>query len=195
MSNPFAMVSGVIKGNFVTLRPVQFNDDDYDKEYRRSNGEFIRPTMGVTTCPMCSGLIEQHIPSDADLTKPISVYCDSCEPYILIAPPPTYPFRDPISSETLTLFQVNPTALSNLDAMFSDDGVKSDEPIENSMVERRSGGLGQFIRKRHQWKKLTQKIDTELGRMLDTPGSGGDVFDIMGELMDNTPTQSEDFDQ
>lgn len=197
MSNPFAILEGTLKGEMVPLRPVQFDDDEYDKEYRRQNGELIRPTMCVTTCPMCGQLIEQNIAPSVDLSVPIPTYCDACHPYMHI--PETvvheFPFRDPISAGSVVLFDVNPTALSNIDAMFIDEDNDGKpmliEEVEDPMVERRSEGLGQFIRRRHQWKKEKQPVDQADQAFL----GGGDVFDMMGELMNNTPDQiPSDFD-
>lgn len=191
MSNPFDILFGVLKGHEVILRPVSFNDDDdYDKNYIRPNGELIRPTMAVTTCPICGQLIEQIIEPSAKLDQPIPTYCETCHPFVHVSEKLEYdfPFRDPMASNILVLFDINPTALANIDAMFIDEENEKPRLIEeiedHPMVERRSGGLGQFIRRRNQWKKIKQPEEQTTEFF-----GGGDVFDTMGELMGNTPDQ------
>ena len=187
MSNPFAILEGVLNGQSLILRPVQFDDDDYNKDYIRQNGELIRPTMAVTTCPECGSLIEQIIKPSDDLNVPIPTYCEKCFPYVYVPEviEHEFPFRDPISTSSLVLFDINPTALSNIDAMFIDEDNDEKpmliEEIEDPMVERRSEGLGQFIRRRDQWKKVKKPEEDRIDFR------GGDVFDAMGELLENTP--------
>lgn len=188
MSNPFNMIDGTIQGRPVTLRPVQFDDHEYNKDFIRANGQLIRPTMAVTTCPVCSQLVEQPIGVDVDLSKTMRVHCVTCEPAIVT---PIFPFRDPIATGILTLFKVNATALSSLNVLFApkqvvDVPAAKTPQADSDMVERRSGGLGQFIRRRDQWKKLTKAIDGQLGPVAPITTNRNDLFDLMGSMMDNT---------
>lgn len=205
MNNPFQTIQGIIKDQPVILRPVQFDDDNYDKNYRKSNGELIRPTMAVTTCPYCGGLVEQAISKSLDLSEQIKVFCPKCDPYVAPSPPKVFPFRDPIDRLVITLFDINPTAINSglfkihdepqihetsLSDLFSPSkSQKQKTPSPNStnvfndMVERRSEGLGQWMRRRDQWKKLTKAVDAHVGSLNNE--TSGDVFDSMGLLSEH----------
>lgn len=200
MSNPFDILYGIVGGYEVLLRPVKFNDTEYDKNCRRSNGELLRPTAIVTTCPMCGSLIEQEISEDVNLSQSILINCEQCTPPIINKVKEiVFPFVDPIQSCALTLFDVNSMALNTTINMFNDNpavvNILSVSNIENDLVERRSDGIGQYIRKRDLWKKTDNKVIKRFN---------GDVFDIMGELVDesnnqpdqsnNQPDQPENFD-
>jgi hypothetical protein len=175
--DPFAIIHGVIGEHETILRPVKFNDEDFDKEYRRSNGEFIVPIAAVTTCPMCGGLVEQDIPEGTDLSVPIQINCPTCAPAPVHRPDDPFPFSDPIERGVLTLFDVNPTAL-NIAVNFFDEPVDTSVVDKNDMVEVRSEGLGQFMRKRDMWDKS--------GKSKEATDPHADIFDIMGDLVDES---------
>lgn len=181
-------------GQPAVLRPVQFDTDDYDKEYRKADGQIIRPTMAVTTCPGCGQLVEQEIPLDHDLSQPVPIYCNECNPFIPVPPPPSFPFRDPIAAEAVSLFDINPMALSNISVFLDgDEEPVDDTPVESPLVERRSEGLGQFIRRRDQWKKITKAVDDQLGPEIDTEDSESlDLFEMMGQMSEHYSEPTDD---
>lgn len=183
------MINGIIKGHEVLLRPVRFDSDDYDKNYKKPNGDYIRPIVAITTCPICGGLINQNITINDDLSKQIAVNCDKCAPYVAnIVKPAIFTFKNPIKTGALSLWDINPTAMSNIcvDASFFDKkepDIKSNDADPNNIVEMRSEGLGQFLRKKDMWKKSNNS--TTIERHVD-------YFDMVGDMVNETFVKQED---
>lgn len=186
--DPFAMINGNINGNIIFLRPVSFDSSDYNKEYKKPDGSYIRPTMAQTTCPKCSCVIEQIIPFDFDFNKSINVNCVKCNPPLNNIN--LFPFEDPISNLKLNIIQINPEAAVNLQVMsitkFNQQPKEIEEcgPLDKLFKPTKPMGLGDFIRGKEAWNKLKRQIDDGLSKTKDI----FDTFSNMSEpkLSDTT---------
>jgi len=175
--SPFDMIIGQIKGQSIQLRPVRFDSDNYDKNFVKPNGEFIRPEMGVSTCPICFQLIEQELPESLNLNEVIDVYCDTCAPAGVIQK--NFPFNDPFETKELEIFDINPQALKGTILYQKPKTNPEAIVIENTDLEERDiGGIGQFVRKRNQWKKEQKPDEFE-----HFNHSNGDNHDVMGMVV------------
>lgn len=182
--NPFSLIKGTLNNQDVYLRPVQFDDSDYDKEFKKSNGDLIRPTMATTTCPKCSCVIEQIIPQDFNLINgTLKVNCLRCVPVVVN----TFPFEDPIDSMKLSIIQVNPSAIT--DVRLNKKCTKETEKQQKEEISlldklfkpEKPMGLGEFIKSKAAWNKLKQKLETSF---VDTKQ---DIFDIFASIPEEIP--------
>lgn len=173
MNSPFDMIYGELNDIPIMLRPIQFDDFEYDKEYRKSDGTYIRPTLGITTCPHCGCNIEQEIPSNYNILNPVKVKCLKCSPTAKINS--AFPFVDPISNRLINPINVNPTAFADLNIILRKKPVTQKFCTkQDDLVEKRSLGLGDFLRSRHSWKSKSD--DSIIEREVD-------IFELMGSAL------------
>lgn len=182
MNNPFDMISAVLDGEMIYLRPVQFDSSDYNKEFIKPDGSMIRPTMAVGTCPKCSSVIEHQIAEDVQLNGSLmTVVCKKCNPPPKIIP---FPFENPFDYGRLSVLHINPVG----GATIKNAGKSADEPAENvseteptenkpilEQMFKRSTGLGSFLRDKHRWN----------GGPHNNRNMSRDQFDIFGNIGDN----------
>ena len=186
--NPFAMIHGTLNNEMIYLRPVAFDSSDYDKNYKKPDGSYIRPIMAQTTCPKCSCVIEQSIPIVFDFDKSLIVNCIKCNPPLSVSN--VFPFEDPISNLKLNIAQINPEAIVNLQVIsVGRPTVKAEKPEEPGPLDKlfrptKPMGLGDFIRGKEAWNKLKRQIDDGLSKTKDI----FDTFSNMSEpkLSDTT---------
>jgi hypothetical protein len=173
MSSPFDMIYGELNDIPIMLRPIQFDDFEYDKEYKKSDGQYIRPTMGITTCPQCGCNIEQEIPSNYNILNPVKVKCVKCSPTAKINA--VFPFLDPIGNRTINPLNVNPTAFADLNIILKKKPVVQKACLkQDDLVAKRSLGLGDFLRSRHSWKSKSENHVVE---------READIFELMGKAL------------
>lgn len=168
---PFDTLYGELNGEPITLRPILFDSSDYDKEYKKSDGKYIRPTMAITTCPQCGSGIEAEIPIDYNILNPIKAKCLKCSPISSITL--KFPFRDPIKSKTLNPMSINRNAFNELGIL----GVKDDD--KQKTCTKINYGLSSFMNTKHSWK--SKKANVLVEREID-------LFELLGD------TISESFD-
>lgn len=183
--NPFAMLAGKISGEPVLLRPVSFDSSDYDKNYMKSDGSYIKPTMVITTCPKCSSLIEHSLTGCSDITSCIDVVCIKCSPPSTNIP---FPFEDPFATSRLNNYNINPDCITDvrLNQKTESPIKKQNTPTEDNKMStieslfrpQKRMGLGEFINKRNEWRKIN-KISEKQEKI--------DVFDIMGNIPEHNP--------
>lgn len=165
--NPFDVVYGELNNEPITLRPIRFDSSDYDKEYRKPDGQYIKPTMATTTCPQCGSCIEEDIPLDYNILNPIKVKCVKCSPLTDIVL--KFPFKDPIKARILNPMDINPDAFNELGILMSANQ-KPDSEITKPCPNI-NYGLSSFMNSRHSWKsnKAQSIIEKEV-----------DIFDLLG---------------
>jgi hypothetical protein len=173
-SNPFALIQGTLHGETIYLRPVQFDSSDYDKNFKKPNGEMIRPTMVQTTCPKCSCVIEQAIAQDFNTTSCLKVNCIRCNPP---SNNNVFAFDDPIQMLKIPVINVNPNAASNIRVAPKckkelEKPVVEQSPLDKLFRPTKPMGLGEFIRSKQAWNKLKHQFDTNFVNKSE------DVFDM-----------------
>ena len=176
--DPFTLIQGTLNAETIYLRPVAFDSSDYDKNFKKPNGDIIKPTMAQTTCPKCSCVIEQSIPINFDFNKSLKVSCSRCNPqksFVNI-----FPFSDPIDSLKLNIIHINPEAVVNLQVVPLSKPVVKSEQKEPEVLDKlfrpsKPMGLGAFINAKKEWNKLKRQID-------DNFGGPKDVFDVFGRF-------------
>lgn len=181
--NPFEMINGIINGHRILLRPVCFDSKEYNKDYKKPDGNYIRPTVTTTTCPTCGSLINQIIGPNDDLSKPIIVNCDICTPHVVeTIKSDIFTFKNPIKTGLVSLWDINPTAMDNfgINADFFDKkelDIKSKNIGQNSIVEITSGSLGPCLRKKDMWKSSNSNKPIE---------RHADFFELVGDMVNES---------
>jgi len=184
--NPFDLIQGILNGKIIYLRPVQFDSSDYDKEFRKSDGQLIKPTMAATTCPQCSCVIEHSIPIDFKLhDDPLRINCNRCNPTSNIN---FFPFDDPIQSLKLSIVNINPNAASDSRVAVKCQNVLKEKqtelnPIDKLFKPTKPMGLGEFIQSKAAWNKLKQQLDVGVNKITD-------IFDVFANVPDDNSTKN-----
>lgn len=182
--NPFSLIQGILNKQTIYLRPIQFDDCDYDKEFKKSNGELIRPTMATTTCPKCSCVIEQHVPKNFDLLNDVlNINCIKCNPIINNI----FPFDDPFNLLKISIININPSAITDvrLNQKCSKEPltpIKEDvSKLDKLFKPDKQMGLGEFIKNKTAWNKLKHQLDTNFVTKQQ------DIFDVFASIPENQP--------
>jgi len=179
VSDPFAMIHGTLNNEIIYLRPVAFDSSDYDKNYKKPDGSYIRPIMAQTTCPKCSCVIEQVIPITFDFNRSLAVNCVRCNPPSNVSN--IFPFEDPISNLKLNIVQINPEAIVNLQVLsvgkspVITEKLEEPGPLDKLFRPTKPMGLGDFIRSKEAWNKLKRQIDNGLDKTKD-------IFDVFSNI-------------
>lgn len=165
--SPFDVIYGEINGDPITLRPIRFDSSDYDKEYKKSDGQYIKPTLATTTCPQCGSSIEEEVPFDYNILNPIKVKCLKCSPISNIRS--KFPFRDPIKDRTLNPMSINKNAFEELGITNVQTAAK-----EENQCKKINYGLSSFMNTRHAWK--SKKANVTIEREID-------LFELLGDTV------------
>jgi hypothetical protein len=184
MSSPFDPIYGELKNQTIILRPVRFDSSDYDKEYKKPNGEYIKPVLAVTTCPQCSSPIEQEIPEDYSILNPIQIKCSVCNPVSNILE--RFPFTDPIKNRYIDPMKLNPEAFNDIGVILTSFDSKTRKKVDDNKTEKMNYGLSSFMNSRHSWKSKKSEQTTE--KIVD-------IFDLLAGSIDEHPYgQSEELE-
>lgn len=104
--NPYDLVPLLLNGQSTYGRPVAFDSDVVDQiSMKNAFGKYVKPTQVALTCPDCGQGFMLDIKLSEPPFNPYACSCPICKP----APPPMLdPFTNPITSERITINELDP---------------------------------------------------------------------------------------
>lgn len=161
--NPYALLTFVIEGEKMAGRPYEFDSEvvNFD-EMKNSKGKYIKPVKASTLCPKCG----QGLMIDLDLPDPpfadIHILCEYCK----VTAPFDNPFINPISSNRISILELDPAAQPHTELFNAGQSVAERHKLPGDF-----SGLSDLEKFKLNIKMLPQEI------------FGGEAKELVKELM------------
>lgn len=110
MTTPFDLVTVIIQGEEVLARPIEWDRAQHDRFGNDKDGTPMQPTVCVTTCPHCGGMVQFNMSDryNGDHLKCTNCNAGAADEIVVQAAPPPPPLVPPV---------VVPTAIAGIQVL------------------------------------------------------------------------------